>query len=56
MCVIDRITGSTGQHLLDNALSVAFQRGHVLVNVIAAENDLELSHLAAERGLQRTAA
>ena len=54
VCIIDRVTGSTRQRLLDSALSVVFQRGDVLVNVIVAEDDLELSHLAAERGLQRT--
>ena len=54
VCVIDRITGSNRQRLLNSALAVAFERGDVLVNVIVAEDDSELSHLAVERGLQRT--
>ena len=54
VCVIDRITGSNRQRLLNSALAVAFQRGDVLVNIIVAEEDEELSNLASERGLQRT--
>ena len=44
----------TASGLLGSALSVAFKRGDALVNVIVAENDSEPSHLAAERGLERT--
>jgi hypothetical protein len=54
VCVIDRVTGSTRQRLLDSALSAAFQRGDVLVNVIVADDDPELSQLAVERGLHKT--
>ena len=54
VCVIDRITGSNRQRLLNSALAVAFQRGDVLVNIIVAEEDEEPSNLASERGLQRT--
>jgi hypothetical protein len=54
VCVIDRITGSARQGLLDSALSMAFNRGDVLVSVIVAEDDPELAYIAAERGLQRT--
>lgn len=54
VCIIDRIHGPNRPRLLDNALAAAFQRGDVLVNVIVAEDDPELSSLAAKRGLQRT--
>jgi hypothetical protein len=54
VCVVDRITGSNRPRLLDRALAAAFQRGDVLVDVIVAADDPELSQLAAERGLQRT--
>jgi hypothetical protein len=54
VCVIDRITGSNRQALLNTALALALQRGDVLVNVIVAEDDPELAYLAGERGLQRT--
>lgn len=53
VCVIDRVTGSNRQRLLDSALSLALKRGDILVNLIVAEDDPELSYLAAERGLER---
>lgn len=54
VCIVDRVVGSDRGLLVDCALASSAQRGDVVLNVVAAEEDLELQRLLAEQNFVAT--
>lgn len=54
VCVVDRVVGTDRAGLLRSALAAAAHRGDVVLNVVAAPDDVDLQNHLARPGFERT--